>query len=284
VSYRDLALKSLDHLPPFSPVLNLLMASMANEDVSFAQLGAVIERDTVLTGNVLRLVNSALYGRRGTVSSVRAAVSILGINKLRNYVLGLSVSRMWSKVRTPAVWSMARFNDHSVATAVLADMLVQKTAVEYPEGAFAAGLLHDLGRMVIANSLPDEFERILKLQAESGKPLEVCEHEILECTHSELSAAVLTRWNLPAPIQKAVLYHHRADLDPVGGTLLALPLSKAVEVANQVVNGAGHAIAEFDQKTSRPADEALARLGLADQAETLVASFEVELKAVSSTL
>ena len=283
-SYRDLALKSLDHLPPFSPVLNHLMASMANEDVSFAQLGAVIERDTVLTGNVLRLVNSALYGRRGTISSVRAAVSILGINKLRNYILGLSVARMWSKVRTPPAWSMARFNDHSVATAVLADMLVQKTAVEYPEGAFAAGLLHDLGRMVIANSLPDEFERIQKMQAESGKPLEVCEHEILDCTHSELSAAVLTRWNLPALIQKAVLYHHRADLDPVGGSLQTLPLSKAVEVANHLANGAGHAITEFDAQKCKPAEELLTALGLADQTETLMADFEVELQAVCSTL
>ena len=284
VSYRDLALRSLDHLPPFSPVLNHLMASMADEDVSFAKLGAVIERDTVLTGNVLRLVNSALYGRRGTVSSVRAAVSILGINKLRNYILGLTVARMWAKVRTPPTWSTARFNDHSVATAVLADMLVQKTAVEYPEGAFAAGLLHDLGRMVIANSLPDEFERIQTLQAESGKPLEVCEHEILDCTHSELSAAVLTRWNLPAPIQKAVLYHHRADLDPVGGSLQALPLSRAVEVANHIANGAGHAVTQFDQQKSKAADEVLGTLGMADQTATLLADFELELKAVCSTL
>ena len=284
VSYKDLALKSLDHLPPFSPVLNHLIATMANEDVSFAELGAVIERDTVLTGNVLRLVNSALYGRRGTVSSVRAAVSMLGISKLRNYVLGLSVSQMWSKVRTPASWSMARFNDHSVATAVLADLLVQKTPVEYPEGAFAAGLLHDLGRMVIANALPEEFERILKMQVETGKPQEVCEHEVLDCTHSELSAAVLTRWNLPAPIQKAVLYHHRADLDPVGGSLRALPLSKAVEVANQIVNGTGHSITELDQKSAEPADKMLASLGLANQITALLEDFELELKAVSSTL
>lgn len=284
LSYRDLALKSLDHLPPFSPVLNHLMASMANEDVSFAQLGSVIERDTVLTGNVLRLVNSALYGRRGTISSVRAAVSILGLNKLRNYILGLSVARMWSKLQTPPAWSMARFNDHSVATAVLADLLVQKTTVEYPEGAFAAGLLHDLGRMVIANSLPDEFERIQKMQTEDGTPLEVCEHEILNCTHSELSAAVLNRWNLPAPIQKAVLYHHRADADPVGGTLRALPLSKAVEVANQVANGTGHAITEFDAQSCRPAAEVLATLGLANQVESLLVDFEAELKAVCSTL
>ena len=260
------------------------MASMANEDVSFAQLGAVIERDTVLTGNVLRLVNSALYGRRGTISSVRAAVSILGINKLRNYILGLTVSRMWSKVRTPASWSMARFNDHSVASAVLADILVQKTAVEYPEGAFAAGLLHDLGRMVIANALPDEFEQIQRMQVESGDSLEICEHAVLDCTHSELSAAVLTRWNLPAPIQKAVLYHHRAHLDPAGGSSQALPLSKAVEVANQVVNGSGHSITAFDQQTAKPADEVLAVLGLADQAASLLEHFELELKAVCSTL
>ena len=161
-------------------------------------------------------------------------------------------------------------------------MLVQ-TAVEYPEGAFAAGC-SDLGRMVIANSLPDEFERMLTMQGETGKPLEVCEHEILDCTHSELSAAVLTRWNLPAPIQKAVLYHHRADLDPVGGSLKALPLSKAVEVANQITNGAGHAIAPFDAQNCKPAAEVLAALGLADQMASLLEDFEVELKAVCSTL
>ena len=93
----------------------------------------------MLSGNVLRLVNSALYGRRGTVSSVRAAVPMLGINKLRNYVLGISVARLWAKVKTPASWSMKRFNDHSVAVAVMADLLVQRIDVEYPEGAFIAG-------------------------------------------------------------------------------------------------------------------------------------------------
>lgn len=90
---------------------------------------------------------------------MRAAVSILGINKLRNYLLGLSVSRMWAKVATPPGWSTARFNDHSVSVAILSDLLVQKTKVDFPK-AFVAGLLHDLGRMMIAIALPKEFVMI----------------------------------------------------------------------------------------------------------------------------
>ena len=112
--------------------------------MSFATLAGVIERDSILSGNVLRLVNSALYGRRGTVSSVRAALSVLGLAKLRNFLLGLSVSRLWAKIKTPAGWSMSRFNDHAVAVALLADGFVQEAKVDYPEGAFVAGLLHDL--------------------------------------------------------------------------------------------------------------------------------------------
>ncbi len=284
VSYRDLALKSLDQLPPFSPVLNHLVASLADEDVSFAQLATVIERDTVLSGNVMRLVNSALYGRRGTVSSVRAAVSILGITKLRNYLLGLSVSRLWAKVRTPAGWSMSRFNDHAVAAAVMADLLVQKAQVNYPEGAFVAGLLHDLGRMMIAMSLPDEFQSILESYATTGRPLEECEHELLDITHSELSAIALSRWNLPVPIQKAVLYHHRSALDPTLGASDVLPLSVAVEAANELANANNHAITDADVPKALPPESALRRLGYESIDARLMESFDAELKAMRSNL
>ena len=80
---RDKALEAISKLPPFSPVLNKLMASLADDNISFAELAAVIEKDTVLAGSVLRLVNSAFYARRGTVNSVKHAVSVLGIGKLR---------------------------------------------------------------------------------------------------------------------------------------------------------------------------------------------------------
>ncbi len=284
VSPRDLALKSLDQLPPFSPVLNHLMATLADENVSFAHLADLIERDTVLSGNVLRLVNSALYGRRGNVSSVRAAVSILGIYKLRNFLLGFSVSRLWSRIRTPDSWSMARFNEHALATALLADRIVQKIPAEYPEGAFAAGLLHDLGRLMIAAALPEEYLRIHAMRAASGKTLEQCEYAVIDASHAELSAAALAKWNLPAPIQKAVLYHHQPDLDPGRHSSPVPALSLVLSVANSLANATGHAISDLDAKLAPPPQESLSRLRLSHDTEALLAAFEEDFQPLKSSI
>lgn len=280
VPYRDLALRSLDQLPPFSPVVNHVMASLSDDDVSFAKLAVQIESDTVLSGNVLRMVNSVLYGRRGTVSSIPAAISILGINKLRNLLLGLSVTRLWARVRTPPGWSTARFNDHSMAVAVMGDILVQKAKVDYPEGAFVAGLLHDLGRLMLAITLPEEFLRVQVERKNTGKPLEQCEQELLEVSHSELSAAALARWNLPPAIQKAVLYHHRWEADPNPVPAGYAALSTALAAANEIVNANGRSITLNDVDVPANAGQALVQLGLSLEDGTLLEAFEAEFKAV----
>lgn len=130
------ALLALKALPPLSPVLHRVIASLAHEDVSFAKVAELIEKDMALAGNILQLVNSPLYSIRGTVSSVRHAVSILGVNKLRNAVLGLSAAQMWRSLRTPPGWLMADFNRHSVSVAILADLLSQHLPVRDSVGAF----------------------------------------------------------------------------------------------------------------------------------------------------
>src|SRR5579863_3162255 len=93
------ALAALGKLPPFSPIMNRLLASLAGEDVSFSKLGDLIEKDAVIAGNLLHVVNSALYARRSSVNSVRHAVSVMGTAKLRNVVLGMSVANMWNRTR-----------------------------------------------------------------------------------------------------------------------------------------------------------------------------------------
>src|SRR6476659_11011071 len=104
VSPQDRILGSLDKLPPFSPVLTRLLATLADEDVSFGELAGIVETDAVLAGNLLRVVNSPLYGRISAINSVRHSVSILGSVKIRNLVLGLSVSRRWAASHVPAGW------------------------------------------------------------------------------------------------------------------------------------------------------------------------------------
>jgi HD-like signal output (HDOD) protein len=238
------ALRSLGALPPFSPILNRLLAALAGEAVSFNELGDLIEKDTVLAANLLHLVNSALYARRGTVNSVRHAVSLLGIAKLRNAVLGMSINRMWNPERMPVSWSMARFNLHSAAAAILSDLLAQRLPVNYPEGAFIAGLLHDVGRLLIAMSLPAQHDRLLKLWERGEGPHLDCEADVLGFTHPELSSGALAFWNLPAPIQTAVRYHHCTGLDDSILRPGEIPLSRILDAANQYVNSLGVSILE----------------------------------------
>jgi len=268
LAQKDIALRSLSQLPPFSPILNRVLASLASEEASFAKLGDLLEKDTVLSGNLLHLVNSALYARRGTINSVRHALSLLGFDKLRNVVLGMSISRMWSKIAMPASWSMARFNMHSSACAILSDLLAQRLPVHYPEGAFVAGLLHDVGRLLIALSLPEEHERIIT----SSHRLE-CELDVLGFTHARLSADALAFWNLPEPIQTAVLYHH--DPQPQRGDLM--PLSRIVDAANQYVNSMGVSIVDESSVDGR----AIESLGLDREGlERVVNDFKTEFDAM----
>ena len=272
LSVRERALLALGYLPPFSPILNRLIASLAHQDVSFAAISALIEKDPVLAGNLLKLVNSALYGRAFTINSVRHAVSLLGVNKLRNATLGMSVARMWNQVKTPPGWSMASFNLHSAGTAILADLLVQKLPVDEAEGAFAAGLFHDLGWLLVALSSPDE----VKMVAHPAGGSQATETEILGVSHAELSAQALAAWNLPEPIQNAVRFHVNPELDPNAGSG-RIPLSRIVGVADQCVRGMGCPITPIENDGEIPADPADE---LSQALSEVLPEFEVEFSSI----
>lgn len=208
---------------------------MAREDVSFVELAELIEKDTVLAATVLRVVNSALYSLQGTVNSVRHAVAVLGIEKLRKIALSMSVARMWTQAPAPAAWDAARFNAHSVACGVLSDLIAAGTPVDYPEGAFVAGLLHDVGKLLIATADPEGYAQVAGEAERAGRTWVECEAGLLGITHSELSGAALERWNLPLPIREAVARHHEAT-EPGR-------LGWVVRTADAAVNALGHSIA-----------------------------------------
>jgi len=278
---KDQALRALAKLPPFSPILNRLIASLAQEDVSFAKIAELIEKDTVLAGNVLRLVNSALYGLRGTVNSIRHAVSLLGLSKLRNATLSMSVARMWSQVKAPPEWSMAKFNLHSVGVAILADLVAQRMPVKYAEGAFAAGLFHDLGLLLVALGLPEEYKQLLLLHRQSPKWMPEYEMQVLGLRHVELSAEALNVWNLPEPIQMAVRFADDPALDPTIVDSNELKLSQVLHVADRYVRGIGVSLSLFEG-TPEDGKAAIESLGLGDRLPAVLAEFETEFSAIKA--
>jgi HD-like signal output (HDOD) protein len=254
--YREKALGSLGELPPFSPILNKLIATLADEDVPFARLAELIEKDSVLAGNVLRLVNSALYGRQGTVSSVRHAVSLIGVVKLRNAAMTFSVSSMWKQAKTPPGWSARRFSLHSTATAIMSDLLAQKVLVNYPEGAFTGGLLHDIGLLLIAVALREEYKQIERHHIETGRPLHECGIEIIGLDYAELSAVILAKWNIPEPIQHAVRHQHTPH-----NRNGQVALSHVLQIAENLVNLESITIFQAGCATDKCSDTLLKQMG-----------------------
>jgi HD-like signal output (HDOD) protein len=276
----DKAFAALGKLPPFSPVLNRVLASLNQDNSTYAQLGELIEKDTVLAASILQLANSALYARSGTSTSVRHAAARLGMSKLTNAILGMSIARMWNQGQMPASWSVGRFNVHSVATALLSDLIAQRRDVTYPEGAFVSGLLHDIGGLLIVRSIPDEYTRVMESSASTGRTPVECETDILGFTHAELSAHALAKWNLPDPIQTAVRYHHNPQADPSELKPGEVALSAVVDAANRYVNSIG--ISTLPVTPSDPGDtSAMLALGLDETVqERLLREFRAEYQAM----
>ena len=285
LDYRTKIVKSLGQLPPFSPVLNKLLATLAREDVAYSELAGIIEKDTVMSGNVLRLVNSAAYARRSEINSIPHAISVLGINKLRNVVLGLSISRMWSGVKTPKIWSPARFNLHSIAVAVMADNLAQHLSVNYPEGAFVSGLMHDFGKLLMAVALPAEYEQVDQLKKATGRDLTDCEREVIGGDHADCSAIALEEWNLPSQIRRAVAFHHRPTENPSFETEkegATFHLAELVSAADNAVNHLGvtvHEIPAGTPKHEHPT-EPIQRMTDEETTWKLMGDFEREFEAI----
>jgi HD-like signal output (HDOD) protein len=275
LSVKQRAFVALKALSPLSPVLHRVIASLAHEDISFAKVAELIEKDIALAGNILQLVNSPLYSVRGSVSSVRHAVSLLGVNKLRNAVLGLSAAQMWRSLKTPPGWLMADFNQHSASVAILADLLSQHLPVKDGVGAFVAGLFHDLGLLLIAMGLPAEYEQISLLCEKDPHGYAKYELQVLGTTHAELCAEALGIWNLPEPIRAAVRYHIRPELDPAASQD-GVALSRIVHAANAYV---GATIVGFCA-TEEGADCTLDSLGLGEHLAGVLREFENELEAI----
>ena len=203
-AFRDSAIRAADRLPLLSSVLHRSIRLLGQgDDVSISDLGTVIEEDAVITGSLLAIANSVLYSRNSSVASVRLAIARLGVNKTRNVLLGLTVSKCFNSVRILGTWSLARFNAHSLAVATLSDLLVQTVESGDPEWAFMAGLLHDIGLPLLAVGLPEEFRSITANAANDAEIIER-ERDLLGFTHFDLGAELLSRWNCPRMVQEAV--------------------------------------------------------------------------------
>ena len=235
-SLRDKVLPVLKRLPTLSAGTGRLLSALSKRDIEAGKLSAIVQDDPMLAVNVLQLANSGVFGRLRRIESIKHAVSLLGPYTLRRYALGWTFTNIWRKLQDLPRWSTSKFTMHSEATALLADILCDYVPVGSSDGAFIAGLVHDIGKFVICSEAAAHLDFIMSVR-ELGQqsPTEV-ERNVLGIDHAEISSMAAANWGLNDDICHAIHCHHEPHLDATGAEL---NLSFILHKADRFVNGLG---------------------------------------------
>ncbi len=217
--------------PPL--IYERLMTVIQDPRAGAADVAGVIAEDQGLTARLLRLVNSAFFSLPWKVDSVSTAVRVVGTGQIRDLAVATSVISMFSDVPDDLL-DMGSFWHHAMGCGVVARVLAGHRGEDNVERFFIAGLLHDIGRLVMIQCEPRAVGEALREARASGEELRVVERRILGYTHEEVGGVLLERWNFPQALYEAVRFHHeplRASRFPVEAA--------AVHVADLVTNALG---------------------------------------------
>lgn len=228
ISIDDVVRRVRD-LPSLPVVVVELLSSMEQEDIDVHVLAGKITLDQSLSAKTLRLANSSFYGMQSKVTSIQQAIAVLGFHSIRTLVTACSISggipaQAGSRVDLRGFWR------HSVATALAAKALARQLR-QNPETAFTAGLLHDLGSLVLVTMFPEQYEQAQAYRCAHDCDLASAERAVFGIDHALVGSTLAAHWKFPAQIQAAVALHHASD----GFDTLSLSLT--IHVANIVAHG-----------------------------------------------
>lgn len=178
--------------------------------INAADIGKVISQDTGLTARLLKIVNSAFYGFPSRIETVSRAVTVIGLRELRGLVLAASAVEAFSKIPND-ILNMVKFWRHSVYCGVVAQILAERCHVLHSERLFVAGLLHDIGKLILSHRLPNEMREVVARICNEDRPDYEIEREIFGFDHADVGGELLKVWQMPKTLAQAVLHHHRPN-------------------------------------------------------------------------
>lgn len=205
--------QAIKDLPVMSSVIGDILSSLGDDQLSNEAWADKISHDPSLTAKTLKVANSPFYGVPRQVSSLQEAVSILGLRSVRSIVIASAVASKFSPEQYPHFDFMA-FWRHGLATALCAQAIAVET--DRPTDiAFVLGLLHDIGRLVLAVHFPHDYNQALAYRAEHDVGLHEAELVTLGIDHAHVGAKLVERWSFPEEIVTAVARHHSPETDRI---------------------------------------------------------------------
>ena len=195
------------------PDVAMRIARMVDDPrASATDIGREIGNDAALTARLLRIANSAAYGQHRKIATVSRAIAVLGVRQVRDLTMGLTAVRAFSGISNNLV-TMEVFWRHSVMCAVAAGQIAGRRDAARTESPFVAGLLHDIGQLVMYSSVPEASRETLLMLADSTEDIGLyeCERAVLAFDHAAVGASLARTWGLPDSLLECIEFHHEPN-------------------------------------------------------------------------
>ncbi|BBO91679.1 HDOD domain-containing protein [Desulfosarcina ovata] len=223
--------ESLNNLPTLPMVAMEMNRMLQDIETPIERLVVVLERDQATVVKILRLVNSSFFGFRNRVTNLRHAVTLLGYGTVQNAVVTVSVIDTLKLKNELKGFNISGFWSHAIGVAVMCRHLAECTRLAPAEEAFTAGLLHDIGKVVLINVFPDLFKRIMEEIKANRTTFYMAERQLGSWPHTRIGSHLARRWMLPETLEKSIQYHHGTT-----GPAETLSMVSLVRVADTLVN------------------------------------------------
>ena len=186
-----------------------ILRQIADEKSSMENISKTIERDPSLAANILKVSNSPYYGVRQKVASLKLALTILGLNEVINMVTSISIIRMFPSRRKAGEFNRSKFWRHSFGCALAAQMLATEMRFSTEGVEFVAGLIHDIGKLILDQYFHPKLKEIWSLKEKEDVPLLEAETRVMGVDHAVLGSWLAQSWQLPPVLVDSIMYHHR---------------------------------------------------------------------------
>lgn len=224
----DEMVSRVEDLPSLPAVVMELLNSIDREDIDIHVLAKKISHDQALTAKTLRLANSSFYGLQVKVTTIQQAITLLGFGCVRNLITTAALTGCFPQGRC-AGFDHKAFWRHSIATATCSKVLAMHLHINQ-DFAFTAGLLHDIGQLVLVSHFQRQVEAAIAYRNEHDCEMLVAEQAVLGLDHLKVGATLAAAWNFSETLQKAIKWHHHPE-EPGAGFLASI-----VHVADAIVH------------------------------------------------
>jgi HD-like signal output (HDOD) protein len=201
-------LESLTELVTIPSVIISILSEIDNENYNVKQIATLIEQDQALTMKVLQVANSPYYGLTKAISTIDLAIVILGDNVIKEILISLLLHQKFFNRVDNSVFDAKSFWQYSMFCGAASRFLARKFKYKLVSEAFVAGLMHDIGLLILMEQFKNNFLKARRLQMNSGYTIIEAEMEVFECTHADVGAWIAEKWNFPDKIVNTLEFHH----------------------------------------------------------------------------